>query len=296
MPFRSRAQQRYMHAAAARGEIPRGTVREWDRETERKRGGFEALPEKVRKKKMRTQKEARMLLEKSALSGGHDDWPPWLRELYRDNRNLLRSARDIRKWQTLLSRNPTFKDVAKDLYSNPRVRRLAYSAGGAAIGGGGLAAGIGAIKSRLAPSPAKGLKLLMKRNPLGAALGAVGVGAVGASLLSRNKNASIPSVEDSAFSATLAELLLKQAMTTDYELQNAFYPHRAASLLERTNPNDADELPDFTSASQMLARESDVTARLLLPRSARAISTNRQEMRARLRHFNEARKGSTALR
>lgn len=46
MPFRSKAQQRFMFAAEARGEIPKGTARRWAHETP----DIKNLPERVHKK------------------------------------------------------------------------------------------------------------------------------------------------------------------------------------------------------------------------------------------------------
>lgn len=45
MPYKSKAQQRFMHAAASRGEISHETVKEWDAATKKKKGGFTKLPE-----------------------------------------------------------------------------------------------------------------------------------------------------------------------------------------------------------------------------------------------------------
>lgn len=53
MPYKSRAQQRYMHAAAARGEISKETVEEFDHATK----DFSKLPERAERKRKRT-KEA----------------------------------------------------------------------------------------------------------------------------------------------------------------------------------------------------------------------------------------------
>lgn len=51
MPFKSKAQQRYMYAAASRGEIPKKTVKEWSDATD-----FKHLPE--RKEMQSLKKEA----------------------------------------------------------------------------------------------------------------------------------------------------------------------------------------------------------------------------------------------
>ena len=49
MPYKSKAQQRKFHAMAARGEISKAKVAEWDAATKAKRGGFKALPARVKK-------------------------------------------------------------------------------------------------------------------------------------------------------------------------------------------------------------------------------------------------------
>lgn len=50
MPYRSKAQQRYFHS-----QLPQ-LAKKWDQETEKKRGGFKSLPNKVRKAKKTTPK------------------------------------------------------------------------------------------------------------------------------------------------------------------------------------------------------------------------------------------------
>jgi hypothetical protein len=45
MPFKSKSQQRAMEAKADRGEIPKKTIREFERATD-----FSRLPERVKKK------------------------------------------------------------------------------------------------------------------------------------------------------------------------------------------------------------------------------------------------------
>jgi len=45
MPFKSKAQQRYMFAAEARGELKKGTARRWAHETE----DIKELPERLEK-------------------------------------------------------------------------------------------------------------------------------------------------------------------------------------------------------------------------------------------------------
>lgn len=59
MPFKSKAQQRFMFAAEARGEIKPGTAREWAHETR----DIKMLPEHVGE----DDKEARQAGEKKAL-------------------------------------------------------------------------------------------------------------------------------------------------------------------------------------------------------------------------------------
>lgn len=44
MPFRSKAQQRWMFAAESRGELPRGTARRWAHHTK----SIKKLPERVK--------------------------------------------------------------------------------------------------------------------------------------------------------------------------------------------------------------------------------------------------------
>jgi hypothetical protein len=46
MPFKSKAQRRFMYAAEARGDVPKGTADRWEGETEKK-----PLPEKVEQEK-----------------------------------------------------------------------------------------------------------------------------------------------------------------------------------------------------------------------------------------------------
>ena len=48
MPYKSKAQQRAMHAKAERGEIAPSVVHEFDEATKKQKGGFAKLPEKVR--------------------------------------------------------------------------------------------------------------------------------------------------------------------------------------------------------------------------------------------------------
>lgn len=47
MPFKSKSQQRAMHAKANAGKIPQSTVHEFDEATKAQPGGFGALPEHV---------------------------------------------------------------------------------------------------------------------------------------------------------------------------------------------------------------------------------------------------------
>lgn len=48
MPYKSKAQRRFMYAAETRGDVPEGTARKWEDETPK---GKDALPEKVSEKK-----------------------------------------------------------------------------------------------------------------------------------------------------------------------------------------------------------------------------------------------------
>lgn len=54
MPFKSEAQRRYFHAAQARGEIPKSTVKRWEEHTPKGK----KLPEHVRKKEAGMRKNA----------------------------------------------------------------------------------------------------------------------------------------------------------------------------------------------------------------------------------------------
>lgn len=45
MPFKSKAQQRFMFAAESRGDVPKGTAERWAKDTP----DIKALPEKKRK-------------------------------------------------------------------------------------------------------------------------------------------------------------------------------------------------------------------------------------------------------
>lgn len=72
MPFRSKAQQRWMFAAEARGEVPPGTARRWMEETP----NFKRLPERVGRKTGRPRKRDRRAemaitaIKKAAKEGG----------------------------------------------------------------------------------------------------------------------------------------------------------------------------------------------------------------------------------
>lgn len=61
MPFKSKAQQRFMFSAESRGEIPKGTARRWAKHTK----SFKDLPEHVKKAAFED-KVAHMLFEKVA--------------------------------------------------------------------------------------------------------------------------------------------------------------------------------------------------------------------------------------
>ncbi len=50
MPYASKSQQRLFHAKAARGEISKRVVAEYDKATKAKKGGFKSLPEKKKSK------------------------------------------------------------------------------------------------------------------------------------------------------------------------------------------------------------------------------------------------------
>lgn len=76
MPFKSKAQQRFMFAAEDRGELPKGTAKEWADATEKKKGGIEALPEKVKPMKKSAAEIAEKVCtpeEKAKCCGGDGD-------------------------------------------------------------------------------------------------------------------------------------------------------------------------------------------------------------------------------
>lgn len=56
MPFKSRAQQRWMFAAESRGELPKGTAMEWAHATQLLPGGFKKLPERIKKTRLKDEK------------------------------------------------------------------------------------------------------------------------------------------------------------------------------------------------------------------------------------------------
>lgn len=81
MPFKSRSQARFMFAAEARGELPKGTARTWAHHTP----SIKALPNKVRKKKRKKKAEHERLLsavrqlnagKKDVIPGGLADGKP----------------------------------------------------------------------------------------------------------------------------------------------------------------------------------------------------------------------------
>jgi hypothetical protein len=51
MPYKSKSQARAMHAKATKGEIPKAVIKEFDKATKAKKGGFKKLPEKKKGKK-----------------------------------------------------------------------------------------------------------------------------------------------------------------------------------------------------------------------------------------------------
>jgi hypothetical protein len=74
MPFKSKAQQRFMFASEAEGELPKGTAKRWANETEKKKGGIEALPEKVKPSKKTAGEMAKVALTRwqKELDKGND--------------------------------------------------------------------------------------------------------------------------------------------------------------------------------------------------------------------------------
>jgi len=70
MPFKSKAQQRFMFAAEKRGDLPEGTAEEWAHHTP----NIKALPEHVKKKKKKKKTEDQHA--KAAEDQTHPDIPP----------------------------------------------------------------------------------------------------------------------------------------------------------------------------------------------------------------------------
>jgi hypothetical protein len=68
MPFKSKAQQRWMYAAEDRGEVSEGTAQDWSDATKKKKGGIKALPEKVKQKKTAEEVADNILKEATAMS------------------------------------------------------------------------------------------------------------------------------------------------------------------------------------------------------------------------------------
>lgn len=66
MPFKSKAQQRWMFAAEARGELPKGTAREWADHTP----NIKDLPERIKKKKRK-----KAMFTKGFKKTAGIDWP-----------------------------------------------------------------------------------------------------------------------------------------------------------------------------------------------------------------------------
>lgn len=73
MPFKSKAQQRFMFAAEARGEVPKGTAQEWADATKKQKGGFKALPEKVKPVKKSSSELAKLAISSEMASRAIDN-------------------------------------------------------------------------------------------------------------------------------------------------------------------------------------------------------------------------------
>lgn len=63
MPFRSKAQQRWMFAAEARGEVPPGTAERWAHETP----NLKNLPERVGRKNRRRKRRGEAEMASAAI-------------------------------------------------------------------------------------------------------------------------------------------------------------------------------------------------------------------------------------
>lgn len=55
MPFKSKAQQKWMFIAEKRGELPKGTAKRWAKETP----NIKSLPAKINRKKMKNTKKTK---------------------------------------------------------------------------------------------------------------------------------------------------------------------------------------------------------------------------------------------
>lgn len=62
MPFKSEAQRRFMYAAEARGEVPKGTAKRWAKETPK----LKALPEYAPEKDGRALRKLRKAKKKAS--------------------------------------------------------------------------------------------------------------------------------------------------------------------------------------------------------------------------------------
>ena len=148
MPFKSKAQQRFMFAAEKRGDVPKGTAGEWARASEKKPGGIKALPEKVKK----TAGEMADGALSAKKSGGPKPLPDniklWLAsEVLKQNKtNAPKTAEDWMDFATL-----------KKVPASKNLRRAGI--GAAALG----AAGLGAYGLHQALKKPGGIKALPEK-------------------------------------------------------------------------------------------------------------------------------------
>ena len=73
MPFSSKKQQRFMHAAAEKGEISKKVVRHFDKATAKQEGGFDSLPEKAADLDMKDCVDGKFNHDMHGAAGSHQD-------------------------------------------------------------------------------------------------------------------------------------------------------------------------------------------------------------------------------
>ena len=226
-----------MHAAAARGELSPEVVKKYDKATQRKPGGFESLPGRVREKR----KDLKMTVVLKAAGEAR-------RKVKKPNaeQKALAYARLKTRAQipytAAAARSGALGSLVGTLLTNrPRA--------GTAVGGAlGVSSGIRSVqkaKEHLA------LEKVMKRHNRKTAHQLP----TQTPLLVTKEAAAHPRfLRDATFAAAVAELALeKLAEPGAIDFRDAFYPHDSEGLRARANPENTDDLPELTSASRALA-------------------------------------------